>query len=371
MPKPVSQVSNKLAKAAKPREPLWKGPEDDGPLGGVTQSLLSNWLCCKERFRIKYIDGLQPEWGFSKVLEFGNMFHLCEETSVNGGDWRKSLKEYAQSLCKQYQLQQEDIEKWYEILKRLFPVYEAFWSKHPDVKKQTPLMREQVFHVPYKLPSGRTIWLKGKFDGVDLVDAHSSDGFRYPKGVWLGETKTKGDIVQEEVVQRLSCDLQTMIYLIALHEEKRTARWPIQADRVPIIGVRYNIIRRPFSGGRGSIKLKEGKETKDEYYERFMTDYVNAEPEYWFMRFKSTVSQGDIERFKREVLHPTLEQLCDWYTWVITGDPWREGNALHSRLPFGVYNTIMETGGSDLDSYLRDGTTVGLTRVDSLFGELK
>ena len=110
MPKPVSQVSNKLAKAAKPREPLWKGPEDDGPLGGVTQSLLSNWLCCKERFRIKYIDGLQPEWGFSKVLEFGNMFHLCEETSVNGGDWRKSLKEYAQSLCKQYQLQQEDIE---------------------------------------------------------------------------------------------------------------------------------------------------------------------------------------------------------------------------------------------------------------------
>ncbi len=35
------------------REPVWKGPEVDG----VTQSLLSRYLTCKERFRLLVIEG--------------------------------------------------------------------------------------------------------------------------------------------------------------------------------------------------------------------------------------------------------------------------------------------------------------------------
>ena len=389
MPKPLktgvsSKLTEKSLKRMKPVKPLWKGPMNDGPNGGCTQSLLSAFLCCRERFRIKYVIGLQPEWGFSKVLEFGNCWHLCEEHFAAGDDWLKPLTTYCKELCSRYKLQQEDIEKWFNVIKRMFPVYCDHWKKHPDVKKRTPLMQEEVFHVPYTLPSGRVVWLKGKFDSVDLIDAHSSDGFKYPKGIWLQEDKTKGDIDEQDILQRLSFDIQTMLYLIALQlMGEENGDWGIEGCK--IVGVRYNVIRRPFSGGRGSIKLKEGKETKEEFYERFMTDYVNAEPEYWFSRWKSTVSQADIEQFKQEFLNPILEELCDWYDWVVAAQtngisPFDEGarvgwskgmTAHHYRLPFGTYNSIMETGGSDLDNYLRTGNTVGLVQVDSLFGELK
>lgn len=373
MPKPVSQVSNKLAKAAKSREPLWRGPEDDGPLGGVTQSLLSNWLCCRERFRIKYIEGLQPEQGFSKALEFGNMHHLCEEYFAAGNPWDKPLKDYAKDLCKRYKLQQEEIEKWYNVVKRMFPIYTNYWSKHPDIVKRTPLLQEEVFHVPYKLPSGRVVWLKGKFDSVDLVLKGKN------AGVWLMEHKTKGDIDEQDILQRLSFDIQTMLYLIALQTWQETSDPPVDWCNEKIVGVRYNVIRRPFSGGKGSIrqhqptKSNPAGESKEEFFDRFINDYVLTEPDYWFARWNSMVSQADVDRYKREFLNPCLESLCDWYGWIANSkDPFgNPGNSHHFRLPFGTYNSIMETGGSDLDSYLRDGTQVGLVRVNSLFGELK
>jgi hypothetical protein len=116
-----------------------------------------------------------------------------------------------------------------------------------------------------------------------------------------------------------------------------------------------------------------------------MNDYVLNEPEHWFARWNVLVSQSDIERYKRELLNPLLEQLCDWYEFVTTGDPWRESdlhcdrvpgdppepNGIHFRLPFGTYSSVMETGGSDLDNYLRTGSEIGLRRATSLFGELQ
>ena len=62
MPKPYGSVlADITAKPTRPRrEPLWKGPCALGKLGGLTQSMISSWLCDKERFRIKVIDGLKP-----------------------------------------------------------------------------------------------------------------------------------------------------------------------------------------------------------------------------------------------------------------------------------------------------------------------
>ena len=372
MPKPMS-LTGKL-KTAKQTEPLWKGPEDPGPNGGCTQSLIGAWLTCKERFRIKYVLGLQPQESFSKSLFFGNAWHVCEEEFAKGvtSGWQEPLKKYAKDLCKKYKLQQEEVDKWYNVVKRMFPIYVDHWRKHPDVLKRTPLLQEEVFHVPYKLPSGRVVWLKGKFDSVDLVGKGKN------AGVWLMENKTKGDIDEQDVLQRLSFDIQTMLYLIALGEMRHNERDRDWAKN-PIVGVRYNVIRRPFSGGKGSIrqhqptKSNPDGESKEEFYDRFINDYVLTEPDYWFARWNSTVSQAAVERYKREFLNPCLESLCDWYGWIANSkDPFANpGNSHHFRLPFGTYNSIMETGGSDLDSYLRDGTQVGLVRVNSLFGELQ
>src|SRR2546422_151518 len=114
-------------------------------------------------------------------LEYGSMWHICEEalarspkqlghkTKLFVSCWDLELKSYAQKLCQRYKLQQHEVEKWYNVCRIQFPVYIDYWSKHPDVTERTPLLQEQAFCIPYKLPSGRVIRLKGKFDSVDLI----------------------------------------------------------------------------------------------------------------------------------------------------------------------------------------------------------
>jgi hypothetical protein len=95
-------------------------------------------------------------------------------------------------------------------------------------------------------------------------------------GIYLFDNKTKGEIEPEELKRQLHFDMQTMIYLVALIEKSRDDDWPNQGKslyKMPIKGVRYNVIRRPLSGGRGNIKQLEAKgkrkaETSSEYYAR-------------------------------------------------------------------------------------------------------
>ena len=70
--------------------PSWKGPTVDG----VTQSLLGVYYVCTERFRLLTIDGLRPVRKFDPTIEFGQMFHLCEELYKGGKDWREPLGSY-------------------------------------------------------------------------------------------------------------------------------------------------------------------------------------------------------------------------------------------------------------------------------------
>lgn len=408
--KKATGLKAKLAAVkSKPKTVLWKGPEDDGDLGGITQSMLNGFLGCRERFRLKYVEGLQPSQGFNKTIEYGQMWHLCEEALAAGTQRQvteqligERLLAYAKSLCKQYPLQQEEIEKWFQVAKIQFPLYVEYWKKHPDNLKRTPLMQEQVFHVPYTLPSGRTVYLRGKFDAVDLI------GTGKTAGIYLQENKTKGDIDAEKLAKQLLFDLQSMTYLAALSNrekfpmcqvdvlggKKKETAWPIK-------GIRYNVIRRPLSGGRGSIVRHKGtankpEETYESYYSRLSAiikeDCESPEPEknqYWFSRWKVEVSQQDIEAFKVQFLNPILEQLCDWYSWINaaaqTGsDPFNGNDGtenskdvsvhsyIHYRMPFGVWNPLTDgSGASEYDSYLESGSTAGLTRVDTLFRELQ
>ena len=76
------------------------------------------------------------------------------------------------------------------------------------------MLQEQVCDVPYNLPSGRVVRLRGKFDSVDLIDG----------GIYLQENKTKGDIDKIQVERQLSFDLQTLMYSVALHKMKEAAQ---------------------------------------------------------------------------------------------------------------------------------------------------
>lgn len=417
--KSKSKLSEKLkVKAPTKREPLWKGPEDDGPLGGITQSMLNGFLGCRHRFYIKYVEGMQVVQGFSKALEYGNMWHVCEEHfakepkgTKTSDRWQLPLRTYCQDLCRKYPLNQEEIDKWYNVCLVQFPLYADWWSKHPDVLDRTPLLQEEVFHVPYKLPSGRTVWLKGKFDSVDLVGKGKN------AGIWLKENKSKSDIDETRLQRQLNFDLQTMIYLIALEEITKNPSIEVKnagpawrrvgvvngkkvSTTYPIKGVNYNVVRRPLSGGRGTVvqhkptKSNPNGESSEEYYARIKGIIEGAVGPEWnmpegqhffFQRWQVEIIQSDVERFKEQFLNPILEQLCNWYEFVTSGDPWRGSDpiatrvpgdppdhfGIHFMLPFGLYNPLVENGFTDVDEYLLCGNDAGLQRVETLFGELQ
>lgn len=362
------------------REPLWKGPEEDG----ITFSLLSRFLVCRERFRLLVVEGLKTADGFNHRIEYGNLWHVCEEALASERShfgevvgttlWEDNLKTYCQTLCKRYPMQQEQVSHWYNVCKIQFPLYVEYWSKQPDVQQCTPLLQEESFSVPYRLPSGRVVRLRGKWDSVDLI------GKGKEQGIYLQENKTKGDVNERQLQRQLAFDLQTMMYLVAL------SYYPCSnyGSEVPIKGVRYNVVRRPLSGGKGTIvqhkpsKSNPSGETKEHYYQR-VSEVIKEDPGHFFMRWKVEITPADVDKFRQQCLDPILEQLCQWWEYMLAhdaiidsySDVWSfNKDGIHSRHPFGVWNILDEGGSSDVDEYLATGSEVGLQRTENLFPEL-
>lgn len=381
---PVLKGKTFRAPARARTEPLWRGPCDDGPNGGITFSMLSRFLTCPERFRVKYVVGVEPVPKFSHRIEYGQMWHACEEALAAKRDWATSLVEYVKPLLATYPMDRDEINKWYNVCKVQFPLYVEYWRKHPDVKKRTPLFQEQVFRVPYRLPSGATVWLRGKWDSVDVIDG----------GIYLQENKTKGEVDEVAIRRQLTYDLQTMLYLVALRQEQRgkAATDRSTLSRHDVKGVRYNVVRRPLSGGKGSIvrhkpsKSNPAGESEKDYYSRLSGVIAEDLPSY-FARWKFDVTPADLARFERECLSTILERLVKWYECIkyatesgldpfsfVRKDPsafsdWSRG--VHYRHPFGVVNTVDEYGFGDIDEHLATGSMVGLQQVEKLFKELQ
>ncbi len=357
MPKVSSTVLPRTKVAKKSNAPVWAGPSGDGPNGGITFSALSRFLSCPERFRVRMIEAIRPRDKFSHRMEYGQMWHACEEALAGKKDWKQGLPNYTVELARKYPMDQEQISHWYNVCRTQFPLYIDFWKKQKDVLKKVPIFQEKVFDVPYLLPSGRTVRLRGKFDAVDTI------GSGKDAKVYLFETKTKSEIDENKIHRQLKFDCQTMLYLIALSETHKPA------------GVRYNVIRRPLAGGKGSIRPHQATKTKAaetdaEFYER-LKGVILEDVGSYFLRMKVEVYQSDIDRFKKMCLNPLLEQLCDWYEQCKWGNAFDGKNNIHFMSPFGIFNPLVELGQTDLDSYLETGNMAGLQRVETLFTELQ
>jgi len=359
----------------------------DGPISiGVTQSMLSNYLQCKERFRVKLIDGLSPVDELSIPLEFGNLWHLCEERLAAHEEWEEDVKEYADNLILKHPGRVDDIVTLYNACLIEFAIYVQFWSEHEDVITRTPLLQEKNFRVEYDLPSGRTVLLRGKWDAIDLIGE---------RDIFLQENKSKTGIQIYKIKNQLKYDLQVMVYLIAMEQELvTTGTLPgVPKRNIPsnfrLAGVRYNVVMRALSGGVGTIKRKRKTklrpaENDEDYYERLRKSIVNHKDEY-FKRWKVVVSAEDRNRFKKETLDPLLENLCDDYEWWAfcklervnpydyearqKGFPHHVNR--HFRLPYGIYHSIAEGGYGKLDNYINEGTIKGLVNNSNFFPELE
>ena len=380
-------------KVAKPgATPLWAGPSGEGRNGGVTFSLLGKFLACRARFKVQAVDGLKPHQTFSHKAEYGQMWHTCEEHYAAGNGWQAALATFTAALTKQYPLEGAQVSKWSAVCRQAFPVYLNYWQGEEKRNKVAHLYQEKVFDLPYRLPSGRVVRLRGKMDGVDLLE-------KDPPGTYLFETKTKGNVDEGLLQRQLLFDLQTMLYLVVLDT------WQELPHKLR--GVRYNCIRRPLSGGKGTITQRKptrgskcgkckgngygpagiprtcpkcrgqgrtgGKpgETATAYYDR-LGGIIAASPSDYFYRWHVAVTPLDLQRFKDTFLNPVLEQMAWWYDTVVLGKTVPlPAYAATWRLPYGVRSYVDEAGDLDVAEHLTSGSTVGLRRVDTLFPELE
>ena len=397
----VAPIHKNLAARPKQRKPLWSGPEEVG----VTQSMLQGFMQCRERFRLRVIDGLDTVDAFNQRIEYGNLFHLCEEVYAGSGNplvtnphnrpasrvnlpWERALTKAAKVLAKQYPLQLAQVEKCYQVCRVQFPVYVKYWKKNDKASKKRQLLSEYEFKVPYELASGRTVILKGKWDGVSL------EGTGKAQKLCLDEHKTKGDVDEQQLQRQLTFDMQTMFYVCALQaqvEQESAQDNILGGDYGPVRQINYNVIRRPLAGGKYSIKPLSGKEyvkkpnvppeSMKSYYAR-LGKLIEDDPSWFFMRWQVQLQPSDITMFRQQVLDPLLGQLCEWYDHVaccyqhnlnpFTDDDVADsGNQMvHWRHPFGVYDVLGQGGVTDLDEYLATGSTTGLQKATQLFPEL-
>lgn len=324
-----------MQRRKKRSKPAWDLYRD-----GISYSLLSRFVNCRERFRIYTVEGLKPA-ETSDSMDFGTMFHSLLEEHSKG-------RNLAYLKRKLYQESGNDIEKRAMVDQCLlvFKFYEETWKENDANRKY--ISQEEVFRVPVHLPSGRKIDLRGRYDEI----------YREAGGIWLQENKTKSQIDEVALSNILAHDLQTMLYSYTIKllykEEPR--------------GVLYNVIRRPL------LKQKQ-KETNLEFLQRIEQD-IQSRPEHYFVRFRTEFGDGDIDRFTKRTLFPLLESVCVWWDSIKANpfNPWTQEdgstNLHHYERPFGVYDSFRNGKGDYFDLITR-GVETGLVRVETVFPELE
>ena len=327
-------------KKTKPRvDPLWTLEQ------GVTYSQLSSFITCRHRFHIGKVQGWKPK-GFSLPLEFGNIFHLLVEAQDRGIPMDR-MHMIADNYVNHKIDSHPDFDA--ETIKELgmmgavanvtFQQYAKHWERNYSFNLESNgkqilhyekdfdwIGKETEFKVPYTLPTGQKILLRGKQDGKFKVH-------RKTPGNWLFETKTKGDVDVSGITAGLHKDMQTGLYLTAMEIEHNGA--------LPR-GVLYNVIRR--------TRLKPRvKDTAASFSERVEADIIER-PQFYFFRWTREISKEELSEFQRFTLNPVLFQLLTWWNSIKRNpmDPFQSvredgevvDNPHHWERPFGVYDSM-------------------------------
>ena len=244
---------------------------------GVTQSLLSAWVSCRQYafYMIRGWESGAPK----RALQQGSMMHEALENWHGRGidrlptrKWRtKALKKGANA---------DDIEDDIGIVASLLPGYIKRYTKKDRKKKFVEV--EGLFDVEFE-----SYRLRGRIDGV----------YELGGKLWILETKTTSKIEEAALKLYLNFDFQSLFYVTALQE---------MLGR-PIAGVLYNLIRKP--------QIKQGKLSKKAYWDRVETD-TETRPDFYYKRFETRFTRARIKAFQEE-LHMKLDLFANW---IAAGD---------------------------------------------------
>lgn len=268
---------------------------------GVTQSLISMWLSCRQKARF-YLQGWESKYAKEALVD-GNIGHAVLEYAyldVKAGKLtspptEKSIQKYTDMVEKMWNQEhvrldskaRTMVDKALAVMEVTLPLYFDYWRDDFTKKKWLSLEEKWVMWLPIVGADGKkvSIPLRGKKDGT----------FKGTKGTWLFETKFKAMIDEGAISETLSFETQVMLYLLET--------WGETSSPVPR-GCLYNIIRRT------ALRMNTS-ETVVQYAKRVKKD-VEKRPEFYFMRMESPTSEKELLAFKDE-LTGLLTDMWNWF----------------------------------------------------------
>lgn len=339
---------------------LWRGPEEDG----ITFSLLARFLECRERFRLLVQEGLKEPLEWDHKIQYGSLFHEGLDAWQDGKDPSKAVHKYARQLKDEYPSDIEDIDKWVGICLVQLQEYIRYWNMHRDPFRKE-ILQEEPFRVPYQLPNGRTVILRGKYDSIYQVKQTS---------LYIQENKTKGYIDEERIAATLHGNFQTMLYQVALRAsvyDKTIHNIPdpiLLPPKSKVVGVCFNIIRRPLSE-KHPIRPRKA-ENPQQFYKRIGT-VIREKPQFYFLRKTIPITTKQLFHFQRTMLDPILTQVVTWWDLIQKHkDPFTIPNGLHFQTPWGMWNALANGFEGQYFNFLAKGQRTSLIEIDNLFPEL-
>ena len=287
---------------------------------GVTFSLLSTFLDCREKARL-HLQGWTPR-SSSMALTFGSIIHKIDEwvrddirsgvlRSVPDTDYIKGLIKKTETLWfednpRHGGKELDHLELSLLLAEGVLPQYFKYWYKDfTEIKWE---LVEGEFKIPVtpedKEGNKYSTFIRGKIDG----------SFSLKKGgPWLFETKTKSRVDEEILSDILPYDMQANIYLSALRRMGNTTP----------SGLLYNIIRRPALRRRNHESLKA--------FATRVSEDVSMRPDWYFIRMEMSVDGQDINRFEME-LDDLISDFMMWWS----GKSGHYKNTNHCQNKFGL-----------------------------------
>lgn len=257
---------------------------------GITQGLLLAWMTCPQKARLSL--ELRPA-RVTGALSFGSLVHeaLEELYTLYKNDQPYNIVDIL-TRREQSDRQQltsvpghdpeilQQLEESYGVAHALLDAYVNHWTEDFDSKDWIEL--ESEFAIAIEIDNTEYI-IRGKRDGI----------YRQSQRLWLMETKTKGQINEDVIMDKLLFDFQTMLYLWSIWKEY---------NAVPA-GIVYNIIRRP-------LLRRKKSESLSEFVHRVRDDIIERK-DWYFMRYISSIVKNDLIVFEKE-LKTILRQFIRW-----------------------------------------------------------
>jgi PD-(D/E)XK nuclease superfamily len=303
---------------------------------GITSSLLSRFLECREQTRLLYVNGLQSRH-VSMAIEFGTCCHWILEQAygqiirnnksghpvVPPQSWvDHAVKTYEGIWISrveaptEFQLKQQ--EHVYALAEAVLPEYFKRWGSDFSGKNAVGISNgvtvvakweslEALFNVPYKFFDGVSVPIRGRRDGT----------FRDKNGkLWVFDTKCRSVISDNDILDTMAVDLQQMLYLWVTWKE---------TGEIPS-GYVLNVIRRPGQRLATYSSLKE--------LVAKVRSEIAKKPDYYFIRYQCVIAASEIRNWEKQILVPLMRDVRNWW----------DGNAPHYMNPLALISKYGRCG---------------------------